>query len=240
MRIAVGLRRWQSARFMGVACGALVGCLLLAGCGGLPTQNVQPTPAIYAEERIPEDLLLDVDIELFDPGTENSEEEPLEDGTYPDIRKAEAHYIPVHLKHTLQLTGQWGAVRVTPTKSKSAEISLSGTIIRSNGEELVVEIEARDATGASWFRKRYRAAIEQDAYVGVQKGYRDPYQDLYNAVGNDLVAYREQLPRSQLRRIRTVAKLRFAAELAPEAFSGYLSTGDDGMYRVDRLPAEQD
>ncbi len=240
MRIAVGLRRWQSARFMGVACGALVSCLLLAGCGGLPTQNVKPTPAIYAEERIPEDLLLDVDIELFDPGTENSEEEPLEDGTYPDIRKAEAHYIPMHLKHTLQLTGQWGAVRVTPAKSKSAEISLSGTIVRSNGEELVVEVEAFDATGASWFRKRYRAEIEQGAYEGVQKGYRDPYQDLYNAVGNDLVTYREQLPPSQLRRIRTVAKLRFAAELAPEAFSGYLRTGDDGVYRIDRLPAEQD
>lgn len=240
MRIVVGRRRRQSAQFMGAVCGALVSGLLLAGCGGLPTQNVKSTPAIYAQERIPEEVLLDVDIEVFDPGAQNSEDEPPADDAQPQIRKAEAHYIPVHLKHTLQLTGQWGAVRVTPEKSRGAEISLSGTIVRSNGEELVVEVEARDVTGVSWFRKRYRAEIKQGAYADVQKGYRDPYQDLYNAIGNDLVAYREQLRPSQLRRIRSVAKLRFAAELAPEAFSGYLSTSDDGVYQVDRLPAAQD
>lgn len=239
MWVAWWLRRWQSAEFIGIACCALGGSLLLVGCGVVPTQNVKPTPAVYAAEHIPEDLLLDVDIEVFDPG-EDSEEELRDDGTHPDIREAEARYIPVHLKHALQLTGQWGAVRVTPARSKRAEVTLGGTIIESTGEELVVEIEASDATGASWFRKRYKSHIKQEAYAGVQKGYLDPYQDLYNAIGNDLVAYREQLQPSELRRIRTVAKLRFAAELAPEAFSGYLSNVDDGVYQIDRLPVEQD
>jgi len=240
MWVSLCLRRWQSAQFPCVACGALISSLLLAGCSGLPTENVQPTPALYAEQRIPEDLLLDVDIEVFDPGTKENKEESLEDGTHPDIRKAEARYIPAHLKQTLQLTGQWGAVRVTPAKSAGAEVSLGGTIIKSNGEELVVEVEARDASGAPWFRKRYKAKIEQNAYTDVQKGYRDPFQDLYNAIGNDLVAYREHLQPSELRRIRTMAKLRFAAELAPDAFSGYLSSDNDGVYRIDRLPAAQD
>ncbi len=234
------LGRWHSAQFAGAGRFAFVVSLLLGGCAGVPTQTVQPTPAVYATERIPEDLLLDVDLEVFDPGTQNSEQELLEEGTHPDIRKAEARYIPVHLKHTLQLTGQWGAVRVTPDRSKRAEVSLRGAIVESTGEKLVVEVEANDATGAAWFRKRYKAKIKQEAYRDVQKGSRDPYQDLYHAIGNDLVAYREQLRPAELRRIRTVAQLRFAADLAPEAFSGYLSQDDDGVYQPQRLPADQD
>lgn len=240
MRVGAWSRRWPAAQFARARWCALVAGLLLAGCSGVPTETVPPTTSVYAEERIPEELLLDVDIEVFDPGTENSEEELLEEGTHPDIRKAEARYIPVHLKHTLQLTGQWGAVRVTPDRSKRAEVSLRGAIIESTGEKLVVEIEVSDATGASWFRKRYKAKIQQEAYGDVQKGYRDPYQDLYHAIGNDLVAYREQLQPVELRRIRTVARLRFAADLAPEAFSEYLSQDDDGLYQPERLPAEQD
>jgi hypothetical protein len=240
MGVVSWLRRWQSVASLAFACCAFGGSLLLVGCGGVPTQNVEPTPAVYAAERIPEDLLLDVEIEVFDPSPENSDEELLDAGTHPDIRRAEARYIPVHLKHTLQRTGQWGAVRVTPARSKGAEVNLNGTIIDSNGEELVLEIEASDATGASWFHKRYKSTIKQVAYSGVQKGYLDPYQDLYNAIANDLVAYREQLQPSELRRIRTVAKLRFAADLAPEAFSGYLNNVEDGGYEIDRLPAEQD
>lgn len=240
MGVAVGCQQGQSGQFKWSAYLVLVGGLTLVGCSSFPTQNVPPTPALYAEQRIPEDLLLDVDIEVFDPGTANHPQELPEKGTHPDIREAEARYIPVHLKHTLQLTGQWGAVQVTPARSKSAELTLRGTVLESNGEQLVVEVQASDASGASWFRKRYKAKVKQQAYTSAQKGNRDPYQDLYNAIANDLVAYREQLSPSELRHIRTVARLRFAAELAPEAFSGYLGKGEDGGYQIARLPAHAD
>lgn len=117
---------------------------------------------------------------------------------------------------------------------------MTGAIVESNGEELVVNVEVDDASGASWFRQRYKTEITQDAYAEAQKGYRDPYQDFYNTLSNDLVAYRERLQPSDLRRIRTLAKLRFAEELSPEAFSGYLNADDDGIYRIERLPAAQE
>lgn len=70
MRVILGLRRRQSARCAWGIFGVLLGSLVLAGCSGLSTQTVKPTAAYYAEQQIPEDLLLDVDIAVFDPGLE--------------------------------------------------------------------------------------------------------------------------------------------------------------------------
>ena len=38
----------------------------------------------------------------------------LQKGIRSAVRKSEARYIPIHLRNTLQSTGQWGAVRVVP------------------------------------------------------------------------------------------------------------------------------
>ena len=43
----------------------------------------------------------------------------------------------------------------------------------------------------------------------------------------------------QLEDIRRVSELRFGAELAPDALGGYLEQ-EDGVYKVVRLPAEDD
>jgi hypothetical protein len=67
----------------------------------------------------------------------------------------------------------------------------------------------------------------------------DPYQDVFNSISNDLAAAQAQLSAQQSEQIRTVASLRYAAELSPEAFSGYV-VEDDGRYTLNRLPAEGD
>lgn len=213
--------------------------LVLTGCVTIRTEKVDSTPAVYAEQNIPEELLLDIGIQVFDPGVEDPEALKKE-GSQPDIREAEARYIAIHLRNTLQLTGHWGAVRVTPARADNVDVSVVGTIVKSNGKELVVEVAAREATGTVWFRKRYKAQAKPAAYATAQKGYSDPYQDLYNAIGNDLVEYKARLSPSDVRRIHNVAKLKFAADLAPEAFTGYLSTNSEGVDEIVRLPSEAD
>ena len=105
---------------------------------------------------IPEDRLLDVAIDLFSPGVNEGDPSPLlKKGIRASVRKSEARYIPIHLRNTLQSSGQWGAVRVVPGGALWAEILVTGTIDKSNGKKLEVRVTARDAPGRVWLEKDY-------------------------------------------------------------------------------------
>jgi hypothetical protein len=218
--------------------GPLLLLIVLAGCMA-NTQTVKPTAAIFAQRQVPEAQLLDVGIRVFE-STAPEEADAAKDDYNPGVRKAEAHYIPFHLKNTLQRTGHWGAVRVTPGKAESVDVLVKGTILESNGEELLVEVQVHDVTGNTWFVKRYRAEATGASYDNTRKGERDPFQDLYNAVCNDMLAYKQRLAPADIRNLRRVSKLKFAADMAPDAFGGYLQRNGDGRYSIKHLPADDD
>jgi len=54
------------------------------------------------------------------------------------------------------------------------------------------------------------------------------------------LAYRRSLSADELKQIRLTAAMLFAREFSPEAFSEYLSVGQDGKPTVLRLPPEND
>lgn len=219
---------------------ALLGPLGLFGCASGPAkQSVSPTEAIRASEAPPEASLLDVGIQVFKT-VELDAAAAKEEGTHPKIMEAEARYIPFHLKKTLQETGQWGAVRVVPARAEEADVSVSGTLLESNGETLRVAMKVVDATGRLWFHNEYVAEVTEKSYDALEKKNRDPYQDLYNQVANDMLAYRRQLSAKELTAIREVALLKFARSVAPHAFGDYLTQDGEGIYQVRKLPADND
>ncbi len=228
------LERWAVLCVPALALG-------LVACGpATRTQTVKPTSALYAQQQIPENQLLDVDVEIFQVEEPEDPKEAEEEGYHPELKKAEAHYVPFHLKNTLQLTGYWGAVRVVPSDSDGAEIKVRGTILESNGEELRVRMYVEDAAGHAWFSKEYETVANQQSYSNLRKGHTDPYQDFYNAFSNDLLDHKQQLTPKKLARIREVSKLKFAADVAPDAFKDYLREEDGGTVKLYRLPADGD
>jgi len=216
--------------------------VLLAGCAGHGVRNaVEPTPLQKAQTEIPEDQLLDVGIQVFDPGPSLEEEDSGDEiPISEDTRKAEARFIPYHLKNTLQKTGHWGAVRVVPADTEAVDVHMRGQILSSDGAVLELKILVSDSTGRVWLDKRYAANADEGAYQDTLRGERDAYQDLYNAIANDMLVYRQGLTGAQLREIRTVSMLRYAAGLAPGVFHGYLGQDPAGHYTVQRLPADDD
>jgi hypothetical protein len=219
---------------------AALGTLGLFGCAAGPAkQSVAPTEAIRANEAPPEATLLDVGIQVFQTvPVEAGEAE--EQGTHPKILEAEARYIPFHLKNTLQQTGQWGAVRVVPARAEEVDVSVSGTLLESNGETLRVAVKVVDGTGRVWFHNEYAAEANEKSYETLDKKDREPYQDLYNRVANDMLAYRERLSASELSAIRQISLLKFARSVAPHAFGDYLTQDGEGIFRVSKLPADKD
>jgi len=225
----------------------LLGCFLAAFSSGCRTAQmgakpVGPTPVNFAQTELAEAELLDVGIEVFDPGplTGKEAEEASALGSTPKIRKAESHFMPYHLKNTMQKTGHWGAVRVTPVATDSVDVSVKGMILESNGERLLLLITARDAIGDLWFQRKYYAEAPISSFTGTEQGDKDAYQNMYNRIANDLAAYKRRIPIAQKERIRTVSEMRFAQSLAPGAFKDHLSKNASGRWTIQRLPAEGD
>ncbi len=219
---------------------AALGSLALFGCASGPArQDVSPTQAIRANVAPPEASLLDVGIQVFKTA-ELDPDVAKERGTHPKIMQAEARYIPFHLKKTLQQTGQWGAVRVIPGPSEEVDVSVSGTLLESNGETLRMAVKVVDATGRVWFDNEYVSEITEKSYEALDEKDRDPYQDVYNRVANDMLAFRRELSAKELTMVREVALLRFASSLVPSAFGDYLTKDSEGIFEVRKLPADND
>jgi hypothetical protein len=214
---------------------------LVAGCSttGRQLDGNDEVPLQKSVVEIAEDRLLDVWIELFDAGQLPEDKDDAE-GLSMDIREAEARYMPVQLRDTMEKTGYWGAVRVVPQGTEGGEVLVQGTIVVSDAEQLKLRITALDATGKQWFDRTYQAETSVEAYRKSQINGREIFETLYNSIANDLVEYRASLTKKDIVAIRRVAALRFASDLAPDAFSGYLQRDDSGQFAITRLPALDD
>lgn len=211
--------------------------------------ETRPLPkinAIQAQAQIPAEELLDIGVHEFDV---NLTEEQLKDADklakqriYPDIRKAEARYIPSVLRSTLESSGQWGAVRVVPSNVEFVDVSVTGRILESTGARLAVEVSVRDSTGRQWItNKRYESLADTGSYkTDAAMRARDPFQNVYSQIANDMVAARDALLADNRREIRRVTELRFAQDLAPKAMDGYVVKDAKGMMTVARLPSKND
>lgn len=197
---------------------------------------------VLPRAEIPEERLVDVAIDLFSPGVGPAmAASGPQKGVRAVVRRSEARYIPIQLRNTLQSTGQWGAVRVVPGGSGWAELLLTGTIEKSNGRDLQVHVSARDAAGRVWLDKDYKERADTTAYAKDRPlDGRDPFQALYNRLANDLVRARDKRRTRELAEVHDLARLRFAASLAPEPYGRYFAVGKGGRARVERLPAPDD
>ncbi len=223
---------------------ALVPALLLLAASGCVVQDQRPMPPVVAKKataEIPQDELLDVGIHVFDPNVPEDEKAQEKQRIFPDVRKAESRFMPVLLRDTLEGTGQWGQVRVLPSESATSDLNVEGRILESTGSEIRLAIKATDAIGRVWLDDEYEGIADTRAYKDVAVKPRDPFDNVYATIANDLLAAREKLTREQRVQVHQVAELRFAADLAPYAFKPYLARdGRKGTYTLTRLPAGDD
>jgi hypothetical protein len=216
---------------------------------GCVTHEIKPLPKInpvQASRDIPADELLEVGVQAFDPGIPPElAKDPEALGRkriYPDIRQAESRYVATLLRGTLESSGQWGAVRVIPTNLERVDVQISGKIIESTGAKLALEVTVQDSAGRIWIsRKRYESPADTGSYkTDAALKVRDPFQNVYAEIANDVLIVRQTLAIQDRREIRRVTQLEFAADLAPQAMEGYLRQDPKGLLRVARLPATDD
>jgi hypothetical protein len=217
-----------------------VAALASAGCVTHESRPQTRIKAIQASTEIPAEQLLDVGVRLFDENVPKDEKTMEKQHIFPEVRKAEARYFPMQIRNTLEGTGHWGQVRVIPSDAEALDVYVSGKILESNGQLLRADVTVSDATGRVWFKREYEQAADTRSYKDQTGRPRDPFQNLYSTLANDMLAYRQQLAAADLENVRRVSELRFANDLAPYAFKSYLTEDKKGVKQVARLPSDED
>ena len=232
--------------------------LPLAACTTLSTPTVEQVayPQVgevslkIAEAEPGQHQLLDIGIVVFDDDEDESAARTYGDRVFAEVRDKEIRYLPFLLRKVLIESQQWGAVRVLPEADPSVDLLISGKILRSSGTELAIQIDSADSTGRSWLSAIYGdTAMLSDYPENIQftpsrpfipSEHQEPYQDLYEKIGNDLVAIRDTLSVNDLQTIRDVSTLVYANDLSPESFGHMLATNEAGLLEAASLPAKND
>ena len=231
---AMTLRQARNAAGMGLL------ALILAACNSHTVKTTSYTPIVQDSQNVPENLLLDVGVAVFDPGIDEIAKRD-EETTNHEIRVAESRYVPFLLAETLQRSANWGIVRLMPNNESPMDVIVNGTILQSDGEAMQIRIAVTDSSGREWYTKVYSELISQFSYEPSQRQQADPFQVIYNKISNDLLEYRKRnLTDQQIVEVRTISELLFARRFSPEVFDSYLTTNRQGNLAITALPAETD
>ena len=210
----------------------------LSGCNSQSVRTASVQQSHLPPEPIPEHLLLDAGIDIFDPGIEYLDEDSAT--TTPSVRKAEGVHAAYQLAQTLQRTGSWGAVRVIPGAQSETDVYVRGTVVQSDGETLKLEVSVSDSSGKQWYTRTYSETLSQYAYDPSLRKQQEPFQKLYNDIAYDMYQYMVRIEPEQRQALRTISKLRFAQRFAPADYNDFMTQDSRGRYTLNRLPAAGD
>ena len=216
---------------------------MLSGCAAQPAHEpvhvVSPeeTELLRLENRLSQLESLNVSIQVF---TSSAAQASSLYNSAAQVRSVESRYLPFILKQTMDHSGFWGAVRVMPRHDPNAELIVEGVILDSDGVALKLFIRARDATGRIWLEQQYGDFANEIDYARDPDFRIDPFQDLFNRIANDLVEVQKQLDEKTHDRLLDITMARYAAELSPESFAGFIAETESGQLELLGLPARDD
>ena len=219
--------------------------LTLSGCaaspGLRPTHSVglPPSSALGqapASRPISNQPRLDIIVPVFDPGLS---EGAAEDGVWPELRRAEANRFAHKLKLALEETGAFGAVRVTPDTTATGDLYVMGAIQESSGEEVTIDLEVRDISGADWFEQSFSHTVAPSFHTNIRNTGKDPYDPVFRNAAYYLVEQLTQRQAASLEQLKMLTDLRFGVSLTEEAFSEHLKM-EAGQFALASYPSSDD
>jgi len=187
----------------------------------------------------------DISIGVFNPGLSDQSSYG-EAGIWPELRRAESMYMAVQLRDVLANSKNFGAVKVAPDLSSSADLYIKAKILQSNGEDVSLKVTVIDSTGKQWISKKYSHRVQPITFNNPRNKDSknalkvEPYKPIFIKINNDIAKYMKKKVRAnKADTINTVTDVRYAQNFSPNAFSDILKEVR-GKYILNGKPATDD
>ena len=224
--------------------------LLLAACaspgggsaGGVPAvgPSLLSPAAENGDAREPwQGTRLDVIVPVFDPGLPDDPDDYGKKGIWPELRRAEANRFAIDMKGALQDTGVFGAVWVSPDRAATGDLYVLGSIRKSNGEDVKIDVQVVDVAGKRWAAKSYSHRVREHFHRDPRNAGRNPYAPVFEEAARDVAELVRRKKSRDLETLRATSELRFAAAFSEEAFGGYLERSGS-RFKLAGLPDGND
>ncbi|MGI9346135.1 MAG: hypothetical protein ACR2PW_07725 [Gammaproteobacteria bacterium] len=169
----------------------------------------------------------DVVVAVFDPNLpanldEMNAETLDKKQIYPELRRAEAKRFAWKTKQALERTGVFGSVRVAPSASATSELYVLGKILRSNGEDLHLQISVVDISGKRWLTKTFKRRVKSQFFRNIKNQGQDAYAPLFAQIAHTIAKKLVKQKANNLKNLQLIAELRFGSSLSTESFAHYL------------------
>ena len=182
---------------------------------------------------------LDVIVPVFGPGFPDDPDDYEKEGIWPELRRAEANRFAIDMKGALQDTGVFGAVWVAPDRAATGDLYVLGTIRKSNGEDVRIDVEVLDIAGKRWTAESYSHRVKEHFYRDPRNTGKNPYAPVFEEAARDVAELVRKKKSRDLETLRATSELRFAATFSEEAFGGYLERSGS-RFKLAGLPDEND
>ena len=174
----------------------------------------------------------------LDIGITISSDIPLQSGTAMEgaFRETEAQLLGAKQRRVFENAGQWGVVRLYPQPSLITQLMLDMVVLQSDGRQLRVHAMLTGVHGDTLLSDTYLDYASSEGVLTADN--EDPFTDLFHRIHNDVATKVALMPESE-DYLRQLSFLRYAQQLAPQAFEAYLSREGES-WQLLRAPAEQD
>jgi hypothetical protein len=186
------------------------------------------------------EIFLDVAIPVFDPGLPKSDDELVEKGIWPQLRRAEASRFALMTKRALEKTRSFGTVSVVPTPQSTADLYILGRIDHSDSEEIKITIEVADISGRRWDKKTFQHTVSRGFFRDKQNKQKDPYEPVFDQIADHIYQLLINKKEQEKINIKQISDIRFAQSFAPEAFAPNTTTDRNGYVHLNSLPSLED
>lgn len=226
----------------GIAGGGGLGQAVKQGIDGKLVDPAKQAKAPATSSKI------SVIVPTFDPNLPEDSDVWAKHGIFRELRNTEATRFAVNLKSALEETKAFGPVWVAPDTGKlrdndafvRGDLYLRGKILKSNGEDIHINITATDASGKKWFTKEFKHRVKSEFHTNPRNKGMDAYAPAFTAAAQYTADKLKKRKSKELVRVQRIAETRFGRDLSNETFDPYLVKKRNGTVDLNNAPADDD
>ena len=181
---------------------------------------------------------LDINIVEFNPGINSDPKKNEIAGIWPELRRSESRIFADKLKKSFENTNKFGDVNIVSSNKFLSDVVVTGKILESNGEDLILQVSATDSTGKKFIKdKKYSHRTNEYFFRDLRNKDKDPFDPVYDSITLDVMKY---LQNEDLDKIQKITELRFANDLNSDYFKDSLTKNRRNTYDLNFIPDESD